>query len=177
MFDLSFYRRYTQAVSVEDFKLGMHVGNQASIDRFPMKAPSAFSLESARENVVKNAIGYGMTPFAAEAAIQSLDRKGLLDPDTPHLKAMFGIKAAFPINGLAITTRIIAMAELTQKPGMEKWIVPRPEESGGGFLYADAVMEVAASFPFRRGSLSFNRKAFLREVQRVADARYGGQFT
>ena len=45
------------------------------------------------------------------------------------------------------------------------------------FEFANALMDVAAYFPFRQGTFEFELKPFLKEVQRIADERYGGKFT
>ena len=48
---------------------------------------------------------------------------------------------------------------------------------GKNFEFADALMDVAAYFPFRQGTFEFELKPFLKEVQHIADERYGGKFT
>ena len=45
------------------------------------------------------------------------------------------------------------------------------------FEFANALMDVAAYFPFRQGTFEFELKPFLKEVQHIADERYGGKFT
>jgi hypothetical protein len=148
------YRKSVKPVSVEDLQLGLHVGSAAVIDEFPMQPPSAHRIEIEDEEFT----------FA----------------DHPYLKALFAIKTAFADKGnpCAVFTRLTTLQEMAHLPGMEKWVIDHGIDHGNKlYEFADALLDVAATFPFRPGTYRFNLKPFLREVQRVADLKYGGKFT
>jgi hypothetical protein len=151
--DSPFYRQTTMTVSVEDLKLGLHVGDAAATRKFPMREPSQ-RLEVDMED---------------GTAVRFRD-------DNPAVRALLGIADAFRGDGKgqAVFSRITAFHEILDAPSMRKWVKRNKKAS---LEYADAVLDVAAYFPFTPGTLSFDASKFSKEVQKIADEKYGGQFT